>query len=128
MRKVAAFLPPDQTMTSGAQCVANALVSSRETFRALATGLNVAVENLQAEHGSAERNQMPSCSPLPTMSEEPEDKTSHGPRVPSLKIPQEMKRILHIQRLSLIYLLVVSVLLISPTLGDMGIYMTDFDR
>ncbi|RMB92458.1 hypothetical protein DUI87_31100 [Hirundo rustica rustica] len=28
----------------------------------------------------------------------------------------------------LIYLLVVSVLLISPTLGDMGIYMTDFDR
>ncbi|RMC20920.1 hypothetical protein DUI87_01773 [Hirundo rustica rustica] len=29
---------------------------------------------------------------------------------------------------SLIYLLVVSVLLISPTLGDMGIYMTDFDR
>ncbi|RMC19827.1 hypothetical protein DUI87_03392 [Hirundo rustica rustica] len=27
----------------------------------------------------------------------------------------------------LIYLLVVSVLLISPTLGDMGIYMTDFD-
>ncbi|RMC20799.1 hypothetical protein DUI87_01651 [Hirundo rustica rustica] len=29
---------------------------------------------------------------------------------------------------SLIYLLVVSVLFISPTLGDMGIYMTDFDR
>ncbi|RMC19784.1 hypothetical protein DUI87_03348 [Hirundo rustica rustica] len=29
---------------------------------------------------------------------------------------------------SLIYLLVVSVLLISLTLGDMGIYMTDFDR
>ncbi|RMC19986.1 hypothetical protein DUI87_00831 [Hirundo rustica rustica] len=29
---------------------------------------------------------------------------------------------------SLIYLLIVSVLLISPTLGDMGIYMTDFDR
>ncbi|RMB93682.1 hypothetical protein DUI87_29912 [Hirundo rustica rustica] len=28
---------------------------------------------------------------------------------------------------SLIYLPVVSVLLISPTLGDMGIYMTDFD-
>ncbi|RMC12068.1 hypothetical protein DUI87_11201 [Hirundo rustica rustica] len=28
---------------------------------------------------------------------------------------------------SLIYLLVVSVLLISPTLGDMGIDMTDFD-
>ncbi|RMC22262.1 hypothetical protein DUI87_00573 [Hirundo rustica rustica] len=30
--------------------------------------------------------------------------------------------------LSLIYLLVVLVLLISPTLGDMGIYMTDFYR
>ncbi|RMC20719.1 hypothetical protein DUI87_01571 [Hirundo rustica rustica] len=29
---------------------------------------------------------------------------------------------------SLIYLLVVSVLFISLTLGDMGIYMTDFDR
>ncbi|RMB92381.1 hypothetical protein DUI87_31256 [Hirundo rustica rustica] len=28
----------------------------------------------------------------------------------------------------LIYLLVVSVLFISLTLGDMGIYMTDFDR
>ncbi|RMC09501.1 hypothetical protein DUI87_13825 [Hirundo rustica rustica] len=30
--------------------------------------------------------------------------------------------------LRLIYLLVVSVLLISLTLGDMGIYMADFDR
>ncbi|RMC21151.1 hypothetical protein DUI87_02009 [Hirundo rustica rustica] len=33
-----------------------------------------------------------------------------------------------VKPLCLIYLLVVWVLFISPTLGDMGIYMTDFDR
>ncbi|RMC10948.1 hypothetical protein DUI87_12661 [Hirundo rustica rustica] len=40
--------------------------------------------------------------------------------------PQELVAEL-IRKASLIYLLVVSVLLISPTLGDMGIYMADFD-
>ncbi|RMC20244.1 hypothetical protein DUI87_01090 [Hirundo rustica rustica] len=32
------------------------------------------------------------------------------------------------QNYSLIYLLIVSVLLISPTLGDMGIYMADLHK